>query len=204
MHPHRSSWSTSLVALVAASVVALPRPSHAGGIEPPAVPADLVVSSEHRPYLVGHAIGTQNYVCAPKGDGFAWKPFGPQATLFDEHGHQLTTHYLSPNPDEAGKARPTWQHSRDTSAVWANPVEDSTDPEYVEPGAIPWLKLEIVGRTRGVGGRRLTDTTFIQRVNTVGGVAPATGCSEAGHLGERALVPYETDYVFYKARGRQK
>jgi len=203
MHHHRSPWTT-LVALTAACVVALPRPSHAGTIEPPVVPADLVVSPDHRPYLVAHAVGTQNYVCAPQGEGFAWKPYGPQATLFDDHGHQVTTHFLSPNPDEAGKARPTWQHSRDTSAVWANPVEDSLDPEFVEPGAIPWLKLEIVGRTVGVDGRRLTDTTFIQRINTIGGIAPETGCSEAGHLGERALVPYETDYVFYKARGRQK
>ena len=73
------------------------------------------------------------------------------------------------------------------------------------PGAIPWLKLEVVGRSRGVdGGRRLTDTAYIQRVNTVGGVAPATGCSEAAHVGARALVPYETDYYFYKSRGRQK
>jgi hypothetical protein len=203
MRPHRSHW-TSLVALAAASVVALPRPSHAGHLEVPAVPADLVVSSDHRPYLVAHAIGTQNYVCAPKGGGFAWKAYGPQATLFDDGGRQIATHFLSPNPDEAGKARPAWQHSRDTSAVWANPVEDSSDPAYVEPGAIPWLKLEIVGRTHGVDGRRLTDTTWIQRVNTVGGIAPETGCSEAAHLGERALVPYETDYVFYKARGRQK
>jgi hypothetical protein len=204
MHHHRSHWTTNIVALTAACLVALPRPSHAGRIELPNVPSDLVVSSEHRPYLIAHAVGTQNYVCAPKGIGFAWKPYGPQATLFDEHGHQIMTHFLSPNPDEDGKARPTWQHSRDTSAVWANPVEDSTDPEFVEPGAIAWLKLEIVGRTRGVDGRRLTDTTYIQRINTVSGVAPETGCSEAGNLGERALVPYETDYVFYKARERQQ
>lgn len=200
---HRSHWTKSLVAVGAACLVALPRPAHAGGIEPPVVPTDLVVSSDHRPYLVAHAIGTQNYVCAPKGDGFAWKPYGPQATLFDDHGHQITTHFLSPNPDEQGKYRPTWQHSRDTSAVWASPVAETSDPAYVEAGAIPWLKLEIVGRTRGVDGRRLTETTFIQRVDTVGGIAPATGCSAAANLGERALVPYETDYVFYKARGRQ-
>ena len=203
MQKHRSHWTTSIVAIGAACLVALPRPSHAD-IDPPLVPSDLVVSSDHRPYLIAHAIGTQNYVCAPKGEGFAWKPYGPQATLFDDNGRQLTTHFLSPNPDEGGKARPTWQHSRDTSAVWANPVEDSTDPMYVEPGAIAWLKLEIVGRTRGVEGRRLADTTWIQRINTVGGIAPETGCSAATQLGERALVPYETDYVFYKARERQK
>jgi Protein of unknown function (DUF3455) len=39
-------------------------------------------------------------------------------------------------------------------------------------------------------------TTFIQRVNTVGGKAPASGCPS---LGARTFVPYEADYVFYKA-----
>jgi hypothetical protein len=199
---HKHAWTTSLVAIGAACLVALPRAAHAD-VDVPVVPTNLVVSSDNRPYLIAHAVGTQNYVCAPKGDGFAWKAYGPQATLFDDGGRQLTTHFLSPNPDEQGKYRPAWQHSRDTSAVWANPIAESSDPVYVEAGAVPWLKLEIVGRTRGVGGRRLTDTTFIQRVNTVGGIAPATGCSAAAHLGERALVPYETDYVFYKARGRQ-
>ena len=41
-------------------------------------------------------------------------------------------------------------------------------------------------------------TRFIQRLNTVGGKAPADGCSQTSDIQKRALVPYEADYYFYK------
>ena len=52
------------------------------------------------------------------------------------------------------------------------------------------------------GGSRLAATTFIQRLNTSGGIAPATGCSQPSEIGALALVPYTTDYFFYQARRR--
>ena len=48
------------------------------------------------------------------------------------------------------------------------------------------------------GGDTLTATTFIQRVNTFGGVAPSDGCSGLTDVGKKAFVPYEADYFFYK------
>jgi hypothetical protein len=45
----------------------------------------------------------------------------------------------------------------------------------------------------------LTATTFIQRVNTSGGVAPSTGCAASTDVGKQAFVPYTTDYYFYRA-----
>ncbi|MGE0361469.1 MAG: DUF3455 domain-containing protein [Vicinamibacterales bacterium] len=170
-----------------------------GRVERPAVPANLEVDPEYRPYLITRAQGTQNYLCLPSSTGVAWTFFGPQATLFDEAMDQVMTHYLSPNPQESGLARATWRHSRDTSTVWAMAVESSTDAAFVAPGAIPWLKLQVVGAQYGPhGGDRLTATAFIQRVNTAGGVAPATGCAGTADLGKRALVPYTTAYVFYR------
>jgi hypothetical protein len=190
------------VALFAAAWLATaPARPHAAMTEPD-VPPKLEVRVGHRLYLIGHAIGTQNYVCLPKGTAFAWTPFGPQATLFADDGSQLTTHFLSTNPVD-GVARATWQHSRDTSSVWAAAIETSDDPAYVEPGAVPWLLLEVKGTSAGPNaGERLASTTYIQRVHTSGGIAPETGCTEAGHVGAKALVPYTTDYYFYKARGR--
>ena len=44
----------------------------------------------------------------------------------------------------------------------------------------------------------LSNTTYIQRVNTTGGMAPATGCSQAGNVGALTMVPYTADYFFYK------
>jgi Protein of unknown function (DUF3455) len=162
-------------------------------VTPPTVPANLEVPDGITPYLIAHAEGTQNYFCVPTSAGHAWTFFGPQATLFGDGDQQVTTHFLSPNPAESGTPRATWQHSGDTSTVWAAAIANST----VAPGAIPWLLLRVVGREEGLGVT-LTATTYIQRVNTAGGIAPVTGCKSAKDTGKKALVPYSTDYVFYR------
>jgi hypothetical protein len=150
-------------------------------------------------FSIARGEGTQNYVCLPSATGVSWTFFGPQATLFDEKGGQVMTHFLSGNPDEAAMPRAAWQHSRDTSTVWAMSIASSVDADFVAPGAIPWLLLRVVGTQYGPGwGDRLARTTFIQRVNTAGGVAPAQGCAAAADIGKKALVPYTTDYVFYR------
>jgi len=165
----------------------------------PPVPGNLEVAAEFTPYLMVQADGTQNYGCLPFGAGVAWTLLGPQATLFNASLDQVMTHYLSPNPVEGGIPRATWRHSHDSSAVWAVAVETSSDAAYVAPGAIPWLKLEVKGAQYGTdGGFKLTATKFIQRVNTAGGKAPATGCALAADIGKRVFVPYTTDYVFYR------
>jgi hypothetical protein len=187
--------ATALVVLA----LALPPSAAADHVIPPPVPGNLNVPDGNRAFLIAHAYGTQNYLCLPSGSGFAWTFFGPQATLFDDRDHQVMTHFLSPNPDENGTPRATWQHSRDTSTVWAAAIATSVDPSFVAPGAIPWLLLQVVGTEYGpTWGDKLTKTTYIQRVNTSGGVAPATGCAGAADVGKRALVPYTTDYVFYR------
>lgn len=44
----------------------------------------------------------------------------------------------------------------------------------------------------------MTQTTFIQRLNTTGGTAPASGCSVVpADVGKQALVPYTADYYFF-------
>jgi hypothetical protein len=79
-------------------------------------------------------------------------------------------------------------------------IASSSDPAFVASGAIPWLLLQVVGAQPGpTGGDRLTETTFIQRVHTSGGVAPSTGCVEVTDVGQRAFVPYTADYFFYEA-----
>src|SRR5678815_4649446 len=84
------------------------------------VPDDIKVEDGFIPFLVGHADGTQNYVCKPSGAGFAYILFTPEATLFNGHDKQLITHYFSPNPEEANTdprvdgnlmIRATWQLS---------------------------------------------------------------------------------------------
>ena len=188
------SKKTLIACLVVGAVSSAPM-ARAENVTPPAVPSNLEVPEGNKAFRMWHATGTQNYICLAAGQ--AWTFIGPQANLFDDENDQALTHFLSPNPVESGLARAAWQHSKDTSAVWALAIQSSTDPGYVTPGAIPWLLLRIVGAQAGpAGGEKLLPTTFIQRVNTVGGSAPSPTCSQAG---ARAFVPYETDYVFYKA-----
>src|SRR5262249_32395195 len=132
-------------------------------------------------FLKGHATGTQNYVCLPAGAAFGYVLFTPEATLFDKHGKQIITHYFSPNlaPDPTeikGTIRATWQTS-DTSIVWAKQTANAThtsDPGFVADGAVAWLTLARVGAQDGPkGDDTFADVTFVQRLNTLGGLAPA-------------------------------
>jgi len=191
---------THLLALAVVCLAVLPARLHASELVPPSVPSGLQVPQGQALFAVGHAVGTQNYICLRGGSGYAWTFFGPQATLFSDDVVQTSTHFLSPNPDENGTPRATWQHSQDTSSVWAAALATSTDPAFVEPGAIPWLLLQTKGTSPGPGGGEiLSNTTYIQRVHTSGGLAPTTGCSKAANVGIKALVPYTTDYYFYAA-----
>jgi hypothetical protein len=201
---HRSLFASGAFLLALALPVGASA-QRGGRIEVPEVPSNLTIPEGNAPYLQTTAYGTQNYICLPNATGVAWKFIAPQATLYPPSAPRLVaTHFLSPNPEEQGLPRPTWQDSQDGSAVWGKLVQPSTDPNYVAPGAIPWLKLEKAGVAEGpTGGALLAQTTFILRVNTQGGIAPATGCSAAANIGTLALVPYSTDYFFFRAGNGQ-
>jgi len=166
-------------------------------------------------FLLGHGVGTQGYVCLPSGIGASWtvNAARPEATLFTNlfgQAQQIITHFLSPNtnPNEfAPKPLPfgnvTWQSSFDSSKVWAQTqhfVTAGSEPSCPNTGSIACVLLQVIGEEQGpAGGKLLTKTTFIQRLNTNGGSAPATGCSVAGDVGKQALVPYSADYFFFRA-----
>jgi len=212
----RTIGSLSVAGMVfAGAVVAFtassPQAARAGDITPPPLPADMApVPAGNKLFLGTHAVGTQNYVCKPSGAGVAYVLFTPEATLSGEDGGQVITHNFSPNPFEPntdpkvvadGTIRATWQY-RDTSRVWAKVhTTDLTGKGAVtvDPTAIAWLLLDGVGSQNGpTGGDKLTGTTFVQRLNTTGGLAPSTGCSSLTDVGNTAFVPYTADYFFYK------
>jgi hypothetical protein len=173
-----------------------------GRIVPPSVPAEIdKVPEGMKPFLKGHAIGTQYFICAPAATatGVDWLFLGPQATVFDESFEQDLTHFLSKNPYWNDALHATWQHSRDSSNVWARKWYGSTDPQYVAADAIEWLLLEVTSTAVGpTGGDKLAGTKFIHRVNTVGGIKPPAGECAPGTLNSRKLVYYEADYYFYQ------
>jgi hypothetical protein len=185
-------------------------------IMPPTTPGEVTPPAGNSAFLVGHAVGTQGYVCLPTSTGASWTVNGsrPEATLSASSSGQdfEIIHFLSPNTNPNSSAptplpfgSPTWRSSLDGSVVWAKaltpPVASGSDASCPNTGAIPCLLLQIIGSKPGPsGGRGLSQTTFIQRLNTNGGSAPATGCSASTDVGKQALVPYTADYYFYAPR----
>ena len=163
----------------------LPGLAFAAQLTPPSVPEKIQVPAGNVPFLVGHATGTQNYTCQLTSSGYSWSLVGPSATLVDDQGKHIMSHY----------AGPTWQ-AKDGGTVVGARVNGVT----VSPSAIPWLLLRATSTTEGPDGDRLTDTTYIQRINTTGGLAPTSGC-DAATLGTARNVSYTADYYFYRAAG---
>lgn len=123
-----------------------------------------------------YAEGVQIY----RWNGASWGFVAPEAMLFaDADGLGVVgIHY----------AGPTWE-GRGGGRVVGMVLERGTP----DPAAIPWLLLGAVGNDgHGIFDR----VTFIQRVNTVGGLAPA---APGTFPGEVVRVPYAADYYFYRA-----
>lgn len=141
------------------------------------VPAALVPAGERAVEIIG-AKGVQIYQCRIAADGSAaWAFVGPEADLFDGSGRSAGKHYAGPH----------WE-AADGSKVIGTVKSRADAPQA---GAIPWLLLT----TKSVGGDgRYAKVTSIQRINTVGGIAPAAKC-EAAISGKTERVPYTADYV---------
>ncbi len=194
--------------------------AQAQSLTTPPTPTLITPPAGNSAFAVGHAKGTQGYICLPTAVGAStasWtvKPARPEATLFQSVfgvDFQIITHFLSPNthpngvvPGPVPFGSATWQSSLDSSRVWAqvlhgNTVVAGTDSvSCPNVGSIPCLLLETVGSDPGpTGGTFLSKTTFVQRLNTNGGAAPTEGCSTSADVGNQALVPYTADYFFFR------
>jgi hypothetical protein len=126
-----------------------------------------------------HAKGDQIYTCKADGDKFAWTLKAPDAQLFDKDGKPFGKHFVGPS----------WEAS-DGSRVTGKAVANVPSPD---PDSIPWLLLTVASRN---GDGKLTRVTSIQRVNTKGGKATASGC-DAAHAGQEQRAPYTADYIFF-------
>jgi hypothetical protein len=147
---------------------------------PPSVPEKLVVPDGNRLGFAYDAAGEQLYVCRATSSGFAWQFLAPDADLFkQQNGNIAGAHY----------AGPTWE-ALDGSTVVAARVDGFT----ADPTAVAWLLLAAVSHG-GVDGR-MSKVSYIQRLDTVGGIAPTSGC-DAGHVDEVAGVAYTATYYFY-------
>jgi len=203
-------------ALVLGCVFGTVTHAEAQNIASPTTPSSITPPVGNSAFLVGHAVGTQGYVCLPAGAGASTASWTvnssrPEATLFSSffgRDVEVITHFLSPdtNPNEFAPSplafgNATWQSSIDTSKVWAQPLQSiaaGSDESCPNTGSITCLLLQSIGSEEGpTGGKSLTRTTFVQRLNTKGGSAPATGCSVSSDVGKQTLVPYTADYYFF-------
>ena len=128
--------------------------------------------------LTFHALGVGVQIYRWNGTG--WTFVAPQAVLFADAGEGdiVGIHF----------GGPTWE-GVDGSEVVGSAIQSCTP----DPSAIPWLLL---GADSTPGPGVFDGVTFIQRLNTVGGTAPAVS---GAFVGQVARVPYTADYFFYRA-----
>jgi len=143
------------------------------------VPAQIQAPANEKLLLQVHAKGDQVYICQEGVTQFAWTLKAPDAQLFDKDGKLFGKHF----------AGPSWEAS-DGSRVVGKAVANVPSPDA---DSIAWLLVNIVGHE---GSGVLSPVTTIQRINTKGGKAPASGCDSA-HAGQELRVPYSADYLFY-------
>lgn len=177
----RHSPTAILARVAVAGMVALAASTNAvnAATDPLAPPANESL------VMVAAARGVQIYECRVAESahgGYAWVFVAPDAMLEDAHGRTLGRH----------GAGPYWE-ATDGSRVIGKVVQRADAPEA---GAIPWLLLATTTSDPGGAFGRVTS---VQRVNTAGGVAPATGCSR-DTAGTKANVRYTADYRFFAPR----
>lgn len=157
-----------------------------------ATPDAITVPDANKQFLAAHAIGVQTYSCSNNGDaGYAWQFTAPFAKLYDTRAKQIGWHY-------GGTFGPTWE-AMDGSSVVGSRVAGAT----VDPTAIAWLLVRAISTTAGpTGGTRMVQTTYVQRINTTGGLAPDRALCTAATWESHIDVPYTADYLFYKKTGK--
>ena len=142
---------------------------------------ELIPHSDESVALIVAAKGVQIYECRAKteqADAYEWAFVAPEADLFDSRRNKIGRHYAGPH----------WE-SADGSKI-VGKLKESAPALQAE--AIPWLLLV----TKSVGAKgSFSEVTSVQRVNTVGGVAPKIGCSQST-MGATRRIPYTADYYF--------
>jgi len=139
-----------------------------------------------------HATGDQVYTCTASAAGgaggsgttYSYILKQPDARLYDARNTQVGTHGAGPN----------WTSTVDGSVVTGAKAWQEDAPAL---DAIPWLLLRA---TSNAGTGVFSDVTYVQRVNTTGGKAPAAGCDSAA-AGKDTRVAYTADYYFYNGGG---
>ena len=148
------------------------------------LPDSVKVPAGHRVALETVGAGDITYECRAKADmagQFEWVFVGPDAKLMDRKGMQVGRYFGPPA---------TWE-SQDGSKITGAQLAVSP----ATPGSIP---LQLVKANPAMGAGAMQGVTYIQRVATQGGVAPAAVCAGSS-VGQKQVVKYQADYIFWRA-----
>ena len=181
---HHSIAPIALIAPLAVLLTACAGPSPAGraGFVQDGLPAAVQVPAGHKVAMETVGVGRITYECKARPDGqLAWAFVGPEARLDNRQGQAVGRYYGPPA---------TWES---TDGSWVSGTQIAVAP--AAPGNIP---LQLVKADPANGRGAMTGVTFVQRVATRGGVAPAKPCNTASQ-GAVEVVPYQADYILWKA-----
>lgn len=143
------------------------------------IPEQIKVPEGYSPVLTAHAKGDQIYQCSLKESKYSWETHAPDAKLFDAEGKIVGNH----------TAGPLWEYKEGSRVVGRVLKKIDMEPD----SSIAWLLVEVVSHE---GDGLFSNVSFINRINTHGGLPPSSGC-DANHLGGEKRVAYTADYVFY-------
>ena len=149
-----------------------------------ALPGPVQVPAGHKVAMETVGMGQITYECRAKATvagEYEWVFVGPDARLMDRNGRQVGRYYGPPA---------TWENM-DGSKVTATQVA-------VAPAMAGSIPYQLVKANPAMGNGMMNGTTYIQRVATRGGVAPAMACG-ASSMGAKQIVQYQADYIFYRA-----
>lgn len=148
----------------------------------PEVPQAVAVPAGHRPAMTLKGVGLLTYECRAKAGtagAYEWVFAGPDATLQDRSGRTVGKYY----------GGPTWEHNEGGKITGKQLA--------IAPASAGSIPLQLVQTTPATGAGPFNGVTYIQRVNTMGGVAPTSPC-DASTMSTKQTVKYSADYVFYK------
>ncbi|MFM9438473.1 hypothetical protein ACFDR9_005580 [Janthinobacterium sp. CG_23.3] len=175
----KRTFSPAVTIAIAALLAASASFAHASGdVSAISVPAG------HAEVMSALGAGDLTYECRVKANMpgmHEWVFAGPNAVLYDKNKTPVGKYY----------GGPTWE-ANDGSKVTGKQLAVAPSGN---PASIP---LQLVQASPSTGTGAMVGITYIQRINTKGGVAPGDACT-ADTVGVKKLVKYEADYVFYKA-----
>ncbi len=144
------------------------------------IPSEIAPPKGHTPYLTVYAEGVQIYQCTLNQGNYSWQVQAPEATLYNEKHEVIGNHYKGP----------IWEYKKGSHVV--GNIMNSINKT---PMAISWLLVEVLSHQ---GDGPFSAASYINRFDTVAGLAPVNGCN-ANHLGGEKRIPYTASYLFYRA-----